>query len=143
MCTYVYININISTRDVQDFTNEFSWKMDDPLPPGSFASFLLLKVYQICRDNRRCATIYFYLLKQMVLLRIVVRSFDKKRGKNFSKLVDRSIRGTKISLALPFFLFQTKRKNSKSVYIRVQGTREKNVNSDVEDPHRDEVPDVP
>lgn len=29
------------------------------------------------------------------------------------------------------------------MYIRVQGTREKNVNSDVEDPHRDEVPDVP
>lgn len=71
------MNINISTRDVQDFTNEFSWKMNDPPSPGSFASFLLLKVYQICRDNREIIedTIYFYL--QMVILRIVVRSFDE------------------------------------------------------------------
>lgn len=70
-----------------------------------------------------------------------MNKMEKKREEFFE--TRRSIRGTKISLALPFFLFQTKRKNSKSMYIRVQGTREKNVNSDVEDPHRDEVPDVP
>lgn len=90
-------------------------------PPGSFASFLLLKVYQICRDNREIIedTIYFYL--QMVILRIVfvrlMNKMEKKREEFFE--THRSIRGTKISLALPFFLFQTRRKNSNSKSVRV------------------------
>lgn len=57
----------------------------------------------------------------------------KKRGKNFSKLIDRFAVQKSLWLSL-FFFFKRDEKiriQRAYVYIRVQGTREKNVNSDV------------
>lgn len=147
MCTYVYMNINISTRDVQDFTNEFSWKMDDPprLLRLVSTSKSISNLPGQSRDNRR----YNLLLSTDGYIEnrgsFVWWIKWKKRGKNFSKLIDRFAVQKSLWLSL-FFFFKRDEKiriQRAYVYIRVQGTREKNVNSDVEDPHRDEVPDVP